>query len=157
METTGTAASSAVYPDPAQLLRTWFEEVWNQGHVESIDKLFPEHAVMWGVVRPDVPSTGPAEFKQFYHTMRAACPDIHIALEHVVLEDDMAFARWTATMTHTGDGLGMPPTARKIKVCGMSALRARDGEILEGWNNWDQVGLARQLGVLDGKTAELFR
>jgi hypothetical protein len=39
----------------------------------------------------------------------------------------------------------------------MSALRARDGQIVEGWNNWDQVGLARQLGVLDGKTAELFR
>jgi hypothetical protein len=39
----------------------------------------------------------------------------------------------------------------------MSSLRAHNGQIVEGWNNWDQVGLARQLGVLDGKTAELFR
>jgi ketosteroid isomerase-like protein len=116
METTGTAGSSAAHADPAQLMHKWFDEVWNQGQVESIDKLFPEHAVMWGVGRPEVPSTGPAEFKQFYQAMRAACPDIHVALEHVVQEGDMAFARWTATMTHTGDGLGMPPTARKLKL-----------------------------------------
>jgi hypothetical protein len=39
----------------------------------------------------------------------------------------------------------------------MSALRVRDGKVVEGWNNWDQMGMARQLGVLEGKAAELFR
>jgi len=112
---------------------------------------------MWGVGRPEVPSQGPAEFKQFYHAMRAACPDIHVSIEKAVQEGDTAFARWTATLTHTGEGLGMPPTGRAIKICGMSALRVREGEIVEGWNNWDQIGLARQLGVLDGQAAELFR
>jgi hypothetical protein len=38
-----------------------------------------------------------------------------------------------------------------------AALRVRDGQLVEGWNNWDQIGMARQLGVLDGKAAELFR
>lgn len=157
MESTGAAASSAPHAQPAELMHQWFDEVWNQGQAASIDKLFPEHAVMWGVSRPGVPSRGPAEFKQFYQAMRAACPDIHVTIEKVVQQGDTAFARWTATMTHTGDGLGMAPTARKISICGMSALRVHDGQIVEGWNNWDQVGLARQLGVLDGKTAELFR
>jgi predicted ester cyclase len=112
---------------------------------------------MWGTGRPDRSSQGPAEFKQFYHAMRAACPDIQVTLEKVVQEGDTAFARWTATLTHTGEGLGIPPTGRAIKVCGMSALRVRDGEIVEGWNNWDQIGLARQLGVLEGHAAEIFR
>ena len=153
----GAAASSAAHASPAELIRKWFDEVWNQGQAESIDKLFPEHAVMWGVGRPEGRSQGAGEFKQFYQALRTACPDIHIELEQVVQEGDTAFARWTATMTHTGEGLGMAPTGRAMKLCGMSALRARDGEIVEGWNNWDQVGLARQLGVLDGKAAELFQ
>jgi steroid delta-isomerase-like uncharacterized protein len=157
MDMAGMAASSVPQASPAELMHQWFDEVWNQGRAESIDKLFPEHAVLWGVVRPDIPSKGPGDFKQFYQAMRAACPDIHVTIEHVVAQGEMAFARWTATMTHTGDGLGMPPTARRLTLCGMSALRVRDGEIVEGWNNWDQVGMARQLGVLDGKTAELFR
>jgi predicted ester cyclase len=157
MDTSGTAVSSAPHASPAALIRKWFDEVWNAGRAESIDELFPAHAVMWGTGRPDVPSQGPGEFKQFYRAMRAACPDIHVTLEKVVQEGDTAFARWTATLTHTGDGLGIAPTGRTIKICGMSALRVRDGEIVEGWNNWDQIGLARQLGILDGKAAELFR
>ena len=157
MDTAGTAASSAPHATPAALMRKWFDEVWNAGRAESIDELFPAHAVMWGVGRAGIPSQGPAEFKQFYQAMRAACPDIHVTLEKGIEQGDTAFARWTATLTHTGDGLGMPPTGRQIKLSGMSALRTRDGEIVEGWNNWDQIGLARQLGVLDGQAAELFR
>ena len=157
MDTAGTAASGAPHATPEALMRKWFDEVWNAGRAESIDELFPAHAVMWGVSRAGIPSQGHAEFKQFYQAMRAACPDIHVTLEKVIEQGDTAFARWTATLTHTGDGLGMPPTGRQIKLSGMSALRIRDGEIVEGWNNWDQIGLARELGVLDGKAAELFR
>ena len=102
-------------------------------------------------------SQGPTEFKEFHKALRAACPDVRIELEDVVQEGDMAFARWTATMTHSGEGLGMAPTGRALKLSGMSALRVHDGKLAEGWNNWDQMGMARQLGVLEGKAAELFR
>jgi predicted ester cyclase len=156
METAG-AARNAAHADAATLMRRWFDEVWNQGKAASIDELFPEHAVLWGVSRMGVASQGPAEFKEFHKALRAACPDIHVELEHVVQEGDTAFARWTATMTHTGEGLGMAPAGRVLKITGMSALRVRDGQLVEGWNNWDQIGMARQLGVLEGKAAELFR
>ena len=157
MEMAGAAARDAERMDAATLMRRWFEEVWNEGRAESIDELFPEHAVLWGVSRMGVASQGPAEFKEFHKGLRAACPDVHIELEDVVQEGDMAFARWTATMTHSGDGLGMAPTGRALQLSGMSALRVRDGKLVEGWNNWDQIGMARQLGVLEGKAAELFR
>jgi steroid delta-isomerase-like uncharacterized protein len=157
MEAAGRAARNAEHADAATLMRRWFAEVWNEGKVASIDELFPEHAVLWGVGRMGVASQGPAEFKEFHKALRSACPDVHVELEEMVAEGDRAFARWTATMTHTGDGLGMAPTGRALKISGMSALRVRDGKLAEGWNNWDQIGMARQLGVLEGKAAELFR
>jgi steroid delta-isomerase-like uncharacterized protein len=157
MEAAGAAAKNAERADAATLLRRWFREVWNEGKTASIDELFPDDAVLWGVGRMGVASRGPAEFKEFHKSLRAACPDVHIELEEIVQEGDSAFARWTATMTHTGDGLGMAPTGRALKLSGMSQLRVRDGKLVEGWNNWDQMGMARQLGVLDGKAAELFR
>jgi len=152
MQATGKAT-----PDAATLIRRWFDEVWNKGMSETIDELFPEHAVMWGVGRPEESSKGPAVFKEFYRAMRSACPDMQIVLNQVVQQGDTAFARWTATMTNTGEGLGMPATNQKIEILGMSACRARDGQIVEGWNNWDQIGMARQLGLLQGAAAELFR
>jgi predicted ester cyclase len=159
MHTTGTAMESMARanPDAATLLRRWFDEVWNKGIAATIDELFPADGVMWGVGRPEVASHGPAEFKAFYAALRTACPDVQIMLEQVVQEGDTAFARWTGTMTHTGEGLGISPTNKKLRLCGMSALKARDGKIVEGWNIWDQVGMARELGVLEGHAATLFR
>jgi steroid delta-isomerase-like uncharacterized protein len=151
--------ATAMSSDPnsaAALIRRWFEEVWNQGRAETIDELFPEHATMWGVGRPEQSSRGAAEFKGFHQTMRGACPDTKIMLDQIVEQGDTAFARWTVTATHTGDSLGIPATNRRVKIHGMSACRVKDGKIVEGWNLWDQIGMARQLGVLGGKAADLF-
>ncbi len=156
MQASGTAMSGG-QPSAEALIRRWFDEVWNQGMSQTIDELLPEDAVMWGVGRPEESSQGATAFKEFYRAMRSACPDAKIVLDQVVLQGDTAFARWTATMTHTGDGLGLPATNRTVTIWGMSACRVRDGKIVEGWNVWDQIGMARQLGVLEGPAAEMFR
>ena len=140
----------------ATLMRRWFDEIWNKARIESVDELLAEDALMWGIGRPNQSSRGGAEFKEFYHRQRSATPDVSITLDQVVQEGDTAFARWTATMTHTGDGFGVAPTNKTITLCGMSACRVSNGKIVEGWNNWDQVGMARQLGLLDGRVAEMF-
>lgn len=158
MQTGVTAAKDKAgeSPDSATLIRRWFDEVWNKGMESTIDELLPATSKIWGVGRPEVASHGAKEFKAFYDALRSACPDIQIRLEQVVQEGDSAFARWTATMTHTGDGLGIAPTNKKMKLCGMSAIRVSDGNIVEGWNIWDQIGMARELGVLQGHAAVLF-
>jgi predicted ester cyclase len=127
-----------------------------QGSTEWIFVLFQEHGVLWGVNRAEQSSVGAAEFKEFHRNMRRACPDVQIVVHHVVEEGDTAFARWTATMTNTGEGLGMAPTNRKIEICGMSVGRVKDGKIVEGWNVWDQLGMVRQLGLLQGPAAQMF-
>jgi steroid delta-isomerase-like uncharacterized protein len=156
MSATATMTHGMPQADPASLLRRWFDEIWNQGRIETVDELLTEDAVMWGTRRPDQSSRGGAEFKEFYHRQRSATPDVRIHLDQVVQEGDTAFARWTVTATHTGDGLGISPTNREIKLSGMSACRVREGKIVEAWNLWDQIGLARQLGLLDGPVAEMF-
>jgi predicted ester cyclase len=158
MQTSGPAMEQAARPNPdaTTLIRRWFDEVWNKGMESTIDELFPEDGVIWGVGRPEVAARGPAEFKAFYRAMRSACPDVHIELEQVVQEGDTAFARWTLTMTHTEEGLGIAPTNKKMKLCGMTACKVRDGKFVEGWNNWDQVGMARELGLLQGHAAVVF-
>jgi hypothetical protein len=41
-------------------------------------------------------------------------------------------------------------------LVGMCALRAANGVIVEGWNVWDQIGLARELGVLGPQALTMF-
>ncbi len=50
--------------------------------------------------------------------------------------------------THTGAGLGVVPTGRRVRIAGIVVVRIANGRITEGWNSWDQLGLLRQIGTL---------
>jgi predicted ester cyclase len=141
------SAHTQMVPSSGSLLRRWFQEVWNEGKESTIEELFPANSVMWGVTRPDVSSQGPEEFREFHQKMRSAFLDIHIALEDVVEQDDMAYTRFTVTAKHEG---------KDLKLVGMCALRASGGVIVEGWNVWDQIGLARELGMLGPQALTMF-
>jgi steroid delta-isomerase-like uncharacterized protein len=126
-------------------MRRWFEEVWNQGRVGAIDEMLASHGVAHGL-GPDI--HGPAGFKPFHTTFRGAFPDLRITLHEIVAEGDLVAARWTATGTHGGDSLGFPATGTRAEFTGMVICRFDGGQIVEGWNNFDQLGLFTQLGVV---------
>jgi predicted ester cyclase len=88
------------------------------------------------------------EFKQFARGLRSAFPDINVTINDTLAQGDQVVARWSATMTHTGPFLGMAATGRKATVTGMSIQRIVDGKIVEGWDNWDQLGLLVQIGAV---------
>src|SRR5579871_4375940 len=127
----------------------WFEEVWNQGRRDLIPQLMaPEGVIHDG----EVDTVGAENFYPFYDRIRAAFPDIHITVHDVVAEGDRMCVRWSFAGTHTGEGLGLPPTGRKVEATGMSLLRVAGGRLAEGWQNWDMLGLMEQLRAA-GKSA----
>ena len=128
------------------LVRRWFDEVWNKGRVSAIDEMIAEHSMVHGL---GADLRGPAGFKPFQAAFRGAFPDIAIVVEEVIAEGDMVAARFTATGTHQGDSLGFPATGRKMRVGGMVFLRTENGQFVEGWNNFDQLGMLQQLGVVE--------
>ena len=128
------------------LVRRWFDEVWNKGRSSAIDEMIAEHSMVHGL-GPDL--RGPAQFKPFQAAFRGAFPDIAIVVEELIAEGDLVAARFTATGTHQGDSLGFPATGRKMRVGGMVFLRTENGAFVEGWNNFDQLGMLQQLGVVE--------
>jgi predicted ester cyclase len=138
------------------LMRRWFQEVWNEGKENTIDEMFPRNSVMWGVSRPDASSRGPEEFRAFHQAMRKVFTDMHIELEDVVQQGDIAYTRFKVTARHSGEGFGMAATGKTITLVGMCALQAANGVIVEGWNVWDQIGLARELGLLGPQALAMF-
>ena len=130
------------------IVRRWFEEVWNQGREETIDELFAPHAVGYGLGDTDVTTRGPAEFKIFANNLRGALPDIHMKIEDTIAEGDKVTVRISVEGTHKGAQLGVAPTGRRIRIAGIVVVRIANGQIVEGWNSWDQLGLLRQIGAL---------
>lgn len=129
------------------VVRRWFAEVWNEGRLESIDELFAPNAVAHGLAEGGADDVhGPVEFRRFAQAMRAELGELRIEIEDVVTEGEKIAARWTASARYQGTQFG-PSTGQPVRMSGMTMARIVDGQIVEGWNNWDIMGMALQLGT----------
>jgi steroid delta-isomerase-like uncharacterized protein len=130
-----------------QLMRRWFQEVWNEGKIDTIHELLAPDAVAIGQLDDRKELRGASEFVAFVKNLRAAFPDMKIVVEDVFGMQDRVALRWSSTMTHSGNQLGIPATAKVIQITGITIARIRDGKIVEGWDNWDQLGMVKQIGA----------
>jgi len=130
-----------------QLMGRWFKEIWNEGKTQTIHQLMAPDAVGIGELEDGGVVRGPVEFALFVERIRGAFPDIKVTVEDAFGAGDKVALRWSATMTHHGDHLGMPATGKSVRLTGISITRIVKGKISEGWDNWDQLGMLEQLGV----------
>lgn len=131
----------------SQLIRRWFDQVWNQGRADVIDQMSHPQTKGYGQAEHGR-QIDMDEFKKLWSGLRSAFPDIHITIHDTIEQGEKVAARWTATMTHKGEFLGFAPTGRSATITGISLQRWENGKIMEGWDNWDQLGLLVQLGVV---------
>jgi|KBSMisStaDraftv2_1062788.scaffolds.fasta_scaffold107708_1 predicted ester cyclase len=135
-------------PTPESVVRSWFDEVWNQGREEAIDRLMGPNALAHDLPSPDgLPLRGPAAFKPFFRKFRDGFPDLRIEVARTVTENDTVTAHCLVTGTHTGNSFG-PPTGRPVQFKGICIARVENGQIVEAWNEFNFLLFYQQLGVL---------
>jgi predicted ester cyclase len=122
--------------------RRWFEEVWNKGRREAIAEMLPPEAVLH---EAGVDSAGAEGFYPYYDRLRTALTEIHFDVDDSLANEDTICVRWVFTSKHTGEGLGVAPSGKAINVTGISVIRVANGMLIEGWQNWDMLGLMQQI------------
>jgi steroid delta-isomerase-like uncharacterized protein len=129
------------------IMRRWYREVWRDRKNETIHELIAADARLRGQNGPDQEVVGPEGFLEFAERIRAAIPDTEVVIEDIFAADDKVAVRWVATGTHTGHGLGVPPSGKSLSVFGITIARIANGKIVEGWDNWDRLGMLEQIGL----------
>jgi len=79
---------------------------------------------------------------------RTAFPDLRLTIEDIIAEGETVMARWSCRGTHRGDLSGIAPTGKHFTISGVSIACFANGKMVEGWINWDALGLMQQLGVV---------
>jgi steroid delta-isomerase-like uncharacterized protein len=160
-DTTGTdaaAAGTASQLDPAQGSRRLLEETFNDGNVALIDQLVAPDAVNHDPAEPAQMRAlrGPEGLKRTVQMYRTAFPDLRMAVDDVIAAGDKVVLRWHSEGTHRGELEGLAPTGARGTVTGISIDQWKDGKVVESWTEWDNLGLARQLGAAppEGSTGE---
>jgi predicted ester cyclase len=80
--------------------------------------------------------------------LRVAFPDLHYSVEDQIAEGGKVVTRYTASGTHQGELMRMAPTGNRAEITGISITRIEEGKIEEIWENYDTLGMMRQLGVI---------
>jgi steroid delta-isomerase-like uncharacterized protein len=129
------------------VVRRLFEEVWNKSNLPVADEIFAPTYIHHDPSTPDV-GRGPESEKKRATLYRTAFPDLRLTIEEIIAEGETVMARWSCRGTHKGDLSGIAPTGKHIIISGVSIARFANGKMVEGWINWDALGLMQQLGVV---------
>jgi steroid delta-isomerase-like uncharacterized protein len=76
-----------------------------------------------------------------------AFPDLHFRIDQLHASGDHVVTQYTATGTHNGDLMGIPPTRRQAEVHGCTVAEIRNGKVVRSCVYWDTGHLLRQLTV----------
>jgi predicted ester cyclase len=146
---TGAGDATMVPTDLADASRRLLEESFSTGNFELIDQFVGPEALNHD---PALPAQmrdlrGPDAVKRIATMYRAAFPDLRMTVDDVIASGDKVVLRWHSDGTHRGELAGLAPTGVHASATGISIDRWQDGKIVEAWAEWDNMGLARQLGA----------
>ncbi len=127
--------------------RRFFEEVFNRGNLAIVDEIKSSNYMFHDPGLPE-PVRGPEGFKHYLAMFRTAFPDLHSTIEDLLAEGEKVAVRFTFAGTQQGELMGIPPTGKQVTVTAILIARLVNGKFVEGWINYDALGMLQQLGVI---------
>jgi steroid delta-isomerase-like uncharacterized protein len=127
-------------------VRRFYEDYYNGGRLEAIDDMFSPSYVHH---TPEV-LTGKMDYEEYREHMLSlsrAFPHMKVSVEDQVAEGDRVATRFTMYGIQEGDLPGIPARGKEIKVAAITIFRLEGGKIAEGWEVYDSLDMALQLGV----------
>ncbi|MBI2965537.1 MAG: ester cyclase [Chloroflexi bacterium] len=122
--------------------------VFQAGRLEVADEILSASFTWHGGFAPPQQPCGPEGVKQVARAVITAFPDRKIVHHDAITAGDKVLIRWSMSGTHQGELLGIPPTRKTMTITGFDYFRFEDGKIVEMWQETDQLGMLRQLGVI---------
>ncbi|TMC49827.1 MAG: ester cyclase [Chloroflexi bacterium] len=128
------------------ICRRVHDDVFEGGRLEVCDEIVAPDAQYHGPGFP--PGRGPEVMKQDATIYRTAFRFDRLVRDLELAEGDLVTHYWTFTGTHVGDLGDIKPTGRQVTISGVDVFRLKDGRITDFYQQWDQMGMMQQLGVV---------
>lgn len=126
--------------------RRYFETVADPGSLDGLDAVLAAESRAHTPTRAE-PLIG-LEAEREEIAMFHEGFDFSFTVEDQMAEGDKVTTRWNWRGKHKGEFMGIPATNRECAMAGITIHRFRDGKAVEGWWNFDLLGLMRQLGYV---------
>jgi ketosteroid isomerase-like protein len=113
------------------------------GDLAAFDELLHDDAVIHAPA--GLSTTSASEEKDVWKDALAAMPDLHHAVQEVLVEGDVEMARVVVTGTMSRTFGGVEGTGRPFRMDQAVITHLRDGKIIEAWEIADVAALREQV------------
>jgi len=134
-----------------KLVEAFIQALFTEGDLDAVDRYLDRGMVNHDLPFPGAPD-GPEGMRHAAAVFRRALPDWHSDVEQLIAEDDVVVERFTASGTHQGELMGVPPSGKVLHLRGIQMFRLKDDKIVERWGRLDELGLMRQLGLVQDQS-----
>jgi len=123
-----------------------YVEALNDGNFEAFNELLsPDYAIYSPSGYPQ--PTSREKLIENYMGARKAFPEFTWNIEDMIAKKDKVICRIIARGIYNGEVPGLPSTEREFEFSLITIMRIENGKVIEEWQEDDQLGLARQLGM----------
>jgi steroid delta-isomerase-like uncharacterized protein len=127
------------------LVRRFIDEVIHRRRERALERLTTRDYVLHF---PGIPGAlGRSRAYDLLKELHAAFPDLRLAVEVILSEDDWVAVMIKITGTHRGPFMGVEPSGKRIHMPGALFYHLREGKIAEDRPVYDQLTLLRQMGL----------
>ncbi len=139
------SAKDQVEEQNIALANRYIEE-FNKGNFEAFKEfLSSDYAIYSPSGYPE--PTSREKLIDNYKGVREAFTEFTWNIEDIIAAGDKVICRIIANCTYKGGVPGLPETEKEIKFSLITIMRIENGKIVEEWQEDDQLGFARQLGM----------
>ncbi|MBV9282101.1 MAG: ester cyclase [Chloroflexi bacterium] len=147
-ELAGRPADGDVRSDIGDLVMAYVDAIWNGRQIGEVERYFAPHYRERGPGSRAV--FGREELQTDIISLLGAFPDLRLYVDDVFWEGDSeggarSSTRWTLLGTNTGPSAYGPPTDAYLRLSGITNHRIDEGQFVEGWTAYSDLGLARRL------------
>lgn len=127
-------------------------DAFNLKNIVMFDEIYSSNLIYYGT--GENAKLNLDGLKQFMSGIFTAFPDGKLTIDELIAKGDMVVYRVTYMGTQTGDMPGIPATKELIKARSIGIARFENGKIVEEWENFDDLGMMQQLGLIPAAEAE---
>jgi steroid delta-isomerase-like uncharacterized protein len=119
---------------------------FNKKDIKGFESVYSPNLVYHGT--GELANASRQDFVQFMSAVFVAFPESEVTVDDLMPEGDKVSYRITIRGTHQAELMGIPATNKAINVRAVGIARVSGNQIVEEWENFDELGMMQQLGVM---------
>jgi len=144
-ELEGFKAQAEVEEQNIALVKQYIE-TFNKGNFEAFKELLSHDYAIYSPSGYPEPSSR-EKLIENYKGVAEVFSEFTWNIEDIIAAGDKVICRIIARATYKGGVPGLPETEKKVEFSLITIIRIENGKVVEEWQEDDQLGLVRQLGM----------